>query len=74
MASRSISPHSGNLLGNSGLIRFVGEGQAGEVDGGGQRVREERHERGADQLRHVPREEAGQQPATAPPDSVLFFR
>jgi len=41
----------------------AGQGQVGEVDGGGQRVREERPERGAHQLRHVPREEAGEQMA-----------
>ncbi len=37
----------------------AGEEEDAEVDGGGQQVRQERHERGADQLRHVPRQAPG---------------
>jgi hypothetical protein len=50
-----------------------GKGQAGEVDGGGQRIREERPERGAHQLRHVPREEAGDKTAFQSISFSLWF-
>lgn len=37
----------------------AGEEEDAEVDGGGQRVRQERLEQGAHQLRHVPRQTPG---------------
>ena len=48
----------------------LGEGEHGEVDGGGQRLREERHEPGAHQLRHL----LGQARGKASAPVVLFLR